>query len=92
VASEDDPSPFDDADYLPWSAGAEPSRPSTAEVGRLARDIHELTGVGGTAALLGAIYIDQGRATDALKLIQGIVDKQLEEAEARAEARKRSPR
>jgi hypothetical protein len=44
-------------------------RPSTGELGPLAKDIVSMTGVGPLVALSAAILLDQGAAGDALDLL-----------------------
>lgn len=74
------PSPWAGSDYPKTGRG-----PSTGEVGQLAKSIAELTGVSGIGALFAATLVDQGRTTEALDFLDGVL------AERRAEAERRKP-
>lgn len=70
----DQPSPFADLDT------PEGSRPR-GDVGKLARDVQALCGVGGLHCLAAAILIDQGRASAGLDLLGRAVDEIEDQAE-----------
>lgn len=81
-ASETARSPWSGADY---PDGAR--RPQTAAIGSLAKDIADLFGVAGPAALLAAVLLDQGRVVEALDYLTGVLEQRTTEREADRERR-----
>jgi hypothetical protein len=84
----DDSSPDDD-DLDPWGFDYEPDerQPSTAAIGVLAKDIKEITGIGGLLAMSTAILIDQGRSRLALELLDRELEARRERKREAAERR-----
>jgi hypothetical protein len=77
-------SPYADLNYYVGQ------RPSTGDIGPLAKDIISMTGVGPLVALSAAILLDQGAAGDAMNLLhmEAVrISAEREEAKARAGAR-----
>ena len=75
-------SPWAGADYK--TAGRPPS---TAAIGSLARDIAELYRVAGPIPLLAAVLLDQGRVTEALDALAGVLAAREAEHKAERDAR-----
>ena len=79
MADQQDPDhPFAGLDYAERER-----RPQTEQIGRLAHDIAEMTGIGGVASLVAATLWDQGRVTEACEYLTRLIEGRRAEAEAR---------
>jgi len=82
-ATPDEPhtSPFEGLDYDPGV------QPQTAQIGQLSLVVVQLTGVTGLLALAASVLLDQGRAAEALALLERDLAEREIEAQAKREER-----